>query len=233
MRKVLALVVVPALLAACGSSSKSGSSSSSGPMSGTVAGHAFTPKAVTATTSTSTADCLLQLDPSTVQTFTASAVLISATAAGADPAAASTIACENISSCQYRDGAGSVAIMVAKVNISPPYTTPTLTPGTYNVVGTPLGLTAAGGAAYAEYLAADPGCATTTFRTSVSGTVTLDQVSGPITGSVDINFGDGGAVSGTFSAPLCAGVNEDVCARATQALGAGGVCGAGVSCVSP
>jgi hypothetical protein len=122
------------------------------------------------------------------------------------------------SQCRRHQNSQAVTILVAKVNPVPPNSEPQLTPGTYTVqssittaVPEPSGLL---DVAYAEAVAPDPSCAGTAHPSMTGGTVRLDQVTGPITGHVSLTFDDGSSLSGDFSAPLCAGVNPDVCSRA-------------------
>lgn len=221
MRKILVLAVSALLMVACGSSSKSGASPQMGPMSGTIGGKAFTPKAAQAVKARAT-DC----NTSGLPPFAADAVLIEATSAGVDPAAASSLVCvddlgDAAVTCQYHQPGQTLAIIVANVSLDPTTVT-TLTPRTFDVFESLSGL--AVGGAYAEILGADPTCATTTSSIAKSGQVTITDVSGPITGSVNLTFQNGDSVTGTFSAPLCGGVNPSVCDRVGTIMGRNSLC---------
>ena len=221
MRKLIPYA--SALLVACGSSS---SSSPSPPpktgLTGTVGGRAFTPVAVQAiSVGSGSSPCNLP----GVGTLGVSAVEIAITS-HAD-------ACGDLASsqCRYHPSSQAVTVLVAKANPIPPNSAPGLTPGTYTVQSKiTTAVPEASGlldVAYAEAVAPDPSCAGTAHPSMTGGTVRLDQVTGPITGHVSLTFDDGSSLSGDFSAPICPGVNPDVCGRA---LG-GAICTLPPTCV--
>lgn len=220
MRKLL-VVAASAFLAACGSSSSS-SNGSSGPVTGTVGGRAFTPTAIAAIDAESATSCTI---PS-VLTFGAHAIELALTSYG------ETEACTDLTTdrCATHASAQAVTVFVAKVNLAPPYTAPALGPGTYPV--TPITGSMAGATsinvAYAEAAAPDPQCAGTAHPVT-SGSIRLDQVTGPVTGFMDLTFDDGSKLKGDFSAPRCAGSPPDVCMVAMSAVG-GQLCEPQASC---
>jgi hypothetical protein len=225
VRKFLVLAV-PALLAvACGSSSKSSSPSQAPAMSGTVGGKAFTPKAAQAIKARH-ASCPAGVAPTG---FSADALMIEATSAGADPSAASSLACSDLTdtgvTCRPHTDAQTLAIIVANVNLADPTVISTLTPGSYTVFGVPEGIGNPGGGAYAEMLGADPSCATS-VSVAMSGSVVISDVSGPITGTVNLTFPNG-SVTGTFSAPVCSGTfpEDFICTKSDSVIGTGALCG--------
>lgn len=210
MRKLVPFTVVSALLVACGSSS-SGSAApppSTTPLSGTVGGRAFAPVSVQALTAGSgSTPCALP----GVGTLGVRALALAVTSYAN--------ACGDLTSsqCQLHKSSQKVTILVAKANPVPPQTEPALTPGTYTVsssitAATP-GPSGVLDVAYAEAVAPDPSCVGTAHPSLAGGTVRLDQVSGPITGHVALQFDDGSSLAGDFSAPLCSGT-PDVCSMA-------------------
>jgi hypothetical protein len=211
MRKLIPFAF--ALLVACGSSS-SGSSPAPAPppttgLTGTVGGHTFTPVAVQAlSVGSGSSPCNLP----GVGVLGVSAVEIAITSY-AD-------ACGDLASsqCRRHPSSQAVTVLVAKANPIPPNAAPTLTPGTYNVQSSiTTAVPEASGlldVAYAEAVAPDPSCVGTAHPSKAGGTVRIDQVTGPITGHLSLTFDDGSTLSGDFSAPICPGVNPDVCSRA-------------------
>jgi hypothetical protein len=222
VRKILVAVAASAFLAACGSSSSSGSSS--GPVSGTIGGRAFTPAAIAAIDASSATTCTI---PGPLS-FGAHAIELALTSYGATEACADLLGVE----CATHKSAQAVTIFVAKVNLAPPYTAPAVGAGTYPI--TPLtgrvesGNPAMIDVAYAEATAPDPSCVGTAHPVT-GGSIRLDQVSGPVTGHVDLTFDDGSRISGDFSAPKCAGSAPDVCTVAASAIG-GQLCQPQASC---
>lgn len=214
MRKIL-VAAASAFLAACGSSSSS--SSSSGPVSGTVGGRAFTPTAIAAIDAQSASSCTIP----TVITFGAHAIELALTSYG-DAEACTDLTMDR---CAMHASAQAVTVFVANVNLAPPYTAPALGPGTYPV--TPITGSISGATsmnvAYAEAAAPDPQCAGTAHPVT-SGSIRLDQVSGPVTGHLDLTFDDGSRIKGDFSAAKCASSPPDVCVVATSAAIAGQLC---------
>jgi hypothetical protein len=217
MRKGLREILgglVAAVAVACGSSSSSGAPAQPTGMSGTVGGHAFTPSEMKAISLGSGASpCMLTLnpmDPSQVTTVGVKAVVVEA--------ATHTDTCTDLQSSQCRLHASSqtVTLLVARLNLVPPGTEPTLGAGTYKI-STDLShatIDSSGAyVAYAQVLAVDPSYATSTGTPVAGGTIHLDQVSGPVTGSVSLHFTDGSSVSGGFSAAFCGGPT-DACALA-------------------
>jgi hypothetical protein len=151
------------------------------------------------------------MDPSAVTTVGVKAVVIEATT-HAD-------VCGDLQSSQCRNHAGSqsVTLLVARVNLVPPGAEPTLAPGPYTVspdLSHPTVDASGPYVASAQVLAVDPSFATTTGTSVAGGTIHLDQVTGPVTGSVSLQFTDGSTVSGSFSAPFCGGTT-DACGLAT------------------
>lgn len=220
MRKIL-VAAASAFLAACGSSSSS-SSGSSGPITGTVGGRAFTPTAIAAIDAQSASSCTIP----TVITFGAHAIELALTSYG------EAEACTDLTAdlCATHASAQTVTVFVANVNLAPPYTAPALGPGTYPVTpitGSITGATSMN-VAYAEAAAPDPSCAGTAHPVS-SGSIRLDQVTGPVTGFMDLTFDDGSKLKGDFSAAKCAGSPPDVCTVATSAV-AGQLCRPQASC---
>jgi hypothetical protein len=224
VRKFLVLVVPAILAVGCGSSSKSSAPSQTGAMSGTVGGKAFTPKAAQGIKARH-ANCPAGAAP---VAFSADALMIEATSAGADPTAASSLACEDLTdaavTCRPHNDAQTLAIMVANVNLSDPTVISTLTPRSYTVYPSAAGIGTPGGGAYAEMLGADPSCATTS-SVATSGEVVITDTSGPITGSVNLTFPNG-SVSGTFSATVCNSSFADdfICTKSDSVIGTGSLC---------
>jgi hypothetical protein len=224
MRKACLVVVVAAFTIACGSSSSSSPAPApAAPLSGTVGGKAFTPAETMALDLGSDGSpCLLHTnpqDPSQVTTVGVKAVVVEA--------ATHTGTCDDLqaSQCRFHASSQTVIFLVARVNLIPPGNEPTLSPGTYTVsadLSHPT--TDASGAyvAFAQALSVDPAFAVSTGSSIAGGTIRLDQVSGPITGSVSLHFSDGSSVSGTFSAPTCGGPTNACALAGTLAAGLAG-----------
>jgi hypothetical protein len=222
---VVAVVAASALLASCGSSSSSSSPSPppSTPVSGTVGGKAFTPAATQAISATSgTTACTVPV------TFGASAIELALTSYGASEACTDLLGVQ----CASHASSQAVTIFVAKVNLVSPTPAPTVGPGTYPVTSITGQPEAANPAildvAYAEASAPDPSCAGTAHPVT-SGSIRLDQVSGPVTGHLDLTFDDGSKITGDFSATMCAGTPPNVCMVAANAIG-GHLCVPQASC---
>jgi hypothetical protein len=213
LRGILGGLAVAAT-AACGSSSSSGAAAQPTGMSGTVGGQAFTPTEMRAISlGSGAAPCTLSLnpmDPSQVTTVGVKAVVVEA--------ATHTDTCTDLQSSQCRLHASSqtVTLLVARLNLVPPGTEPTLGAGTYKVstdLSHPTLESSGAYVAYAQVLAVDPSFAASTGTPVAGGTIHLDQVSGPVVGSVSLQFTDGSSVHGSFSAPFCGGPT-DACALA-------------------
>lgn len=220
MRKLLVVTAASAFLAACGSSSSS--SSSTTPVSGTVGGRAFTPAAIAAIDAESATSCTI---PGPVS-FGAHAIELTLTSYG------QAAACSDLLGdfCATHASAQAVTVFVAKVNLAPPYGAPGVEPGTYPVTpitGSMSGMTGMN-VAYAEAAAPDPSCAGTAHPVT-AGSIRLDQVTGPVTGHLDLTFDDGSRIKGDFSAAKCAGSPPDVCMVAASAIG-GQLCQPQASC---
>jgi hypothetical protein len=223
MRKLIAFA--SALFVACGSSSSPSPAPAPAPtgLTGTIGGRPFTPVAVQAVTvGSGSSPCSLP----GIGSLGVNAVELAITSY---PDACGDLAS---SQCRYHQGSQAVSIIIAKANPVPPGSQPALTPGTYTVQSSitsavPEPSTGLLDVAYAEAVAPDPSCVGTAHPSMQGGTVRLDQVTGPITGHVAITFDDGSSLSGNFSAPICPGVNPDVCSRA---LG-GALCTKPPSCV--
>lgn len=228
MRKVV--LVASALIIACGSSSSSSGGGGS-PLAGTIHGHAFTPAttsgfgAVHASTASMPCQFPDPMDPMSLTTVGVDAIAVEVTSYSGACNLVST------SACTFHQNAENLLLLVAKLNLAPSGTQPTLTPGTYTVATSPANITpdlsnpGIFTVAYAEAAATDPTCVPTTAGPKAApagGTVQIDSVAGPITGSVSLSFTDGSTVSGTFSAPLCGGAPLDVCALAGQAITSSG-----------
>ena len=227
MRKILAVVAVSAFLVSCGSSSSSSSTPAPTPVSGTVGGRAFTPAAAQAISATSgTTACTIP--PPISISFGASAIELALTSY------AGTEACTDLLGvqCATHSSSQAVTVFVAKVNLAPPFAAPPVATGTYPV--TPItGAMETGNptildVAYAEASAPDPSCVGTAHPVT-AGSIRLDQVSGPVTGHVDLTFDDGSRISGDFSAAMCAGTTPNVCMVAATAIG-GHLCQPQTSC---
>lgn len=212
----LAAVAIAAFLAACGSSSKS--SAAPPPASGTVGGRPFTPLEAAAITLKSTTPCAIQTDPlhdpTAITTIGVDALELKLTSyAGA---------CGDIASvaCVAHANQQAVTIVLARANLVPPWGAPPSLDGDY-VVSTDLTAfqfdpgTGFAYVAFAEALAPGAACAGATPHLA-TGTVHVDKDTGPVTGSVDLHFDDGSAITGSFSAALCptAPAGGDVCAIA-------------------
>jgi hypothetical protein len=231
MRKGLGAVlggVAVAATVACGSSSSSGAPAQPTAMTGTVGGHAFTPAEMRGISlGSGTTPCMLSLnpaDPSMVTTVGVKAVVVEA--------ATHVDTCSDLQSSQCRLHASSqtVTLLIARLNLMPPAAEPTLAAGTYTVstdLSHPTTDAAGPYVAYAQVLAVDPSFAASTGTPVAGGTIHLDQVSGPVTGSVSLKFTDGSSVEGGFSAPFCSGAT-DACALAgtlASAIAGGGAQG--------
>ena len=206
MRK-LVLVLVSALAAACGGSSDSGGTPS-GAVAGTVGGRVFSPVEIRAVAVGS------GQTPCTVanQTLGVKAIALELTSYAN--------ACGDFSAvtCPARTSPQAVTILFVRLNAVPPWAEPTIAPGTYTI-STKItdALPDASGLgqlylAFAEAVADGASCAS---PPAVTGTLRLDQVTGPITGHVAVTFAGGGSIVGDFSAAMCPGVTPEVCALAT------------------
>lgn len=204
MRKLF--FIVPALLVACGSDSKD-----RGGLSGTVGGRNFSPVEVRAIPAgTGATPCSVDLGGTSASVGVKAIALEITSYAGA---------CEDFASsqCRVHGNAQNVTLLVARLNAIPPGTEPTLAPGTYTVyedatipvpdASNPGLLTVA----FAQALATDATCVGTPSPVVRGGTVRLDQVTGPVTGRLSLTFQDGSTLEGDFSAPLCPGVNPEIC----------------------
>ena len=230
MRKAVltVLVVTAAFTVACGSSSSSSAPQPPAGLTGTVGGHAFAPVEARALSIGSGASpCALHInpmDPSQVTTVGIKAIVVEA--------ATHTDTCTDLQSsqCRFHANSQTVTFFVARVNLVPPGAQPALTPGTYTVsadLSHPTIDAAGAYVAFAQTFAVDPAFAVSTGSSVAGGTISLDQVSGPIVGSVSLTFTDGSTVSGAFSAPLCGGTTN-ACGLATtlaSALAGGGAKG--------
>lgn len=214
MRRFL-VSVLAAVLAACGSSSSSSSGGGGSPLSGTVAGRTFTPTQTRAVVAGSI--CNL-----TGLGLTVGVKALEIEAAAFDPASANSSVCDDLTSaqCQYHGNSQTVRILVAKVNLPPTPTEPSLSASAepYLVTSTLSSPTAdlnGTYVAYAQALAIDPSFAGTPAVGLDNGKVFLSQVSdaGPIAGSVSLRFEEGSSVSGNFTANACGG-SLDICALA-------------------
>ena len=234
MRRLLVPVAM-ALLAACGSSSKS-SGGGPGALSGTIGGHAFAPVDLAAIHAASTTPCQLPADPlhpEFLTTVGVSALAVEATSYHG--------ACTDFAggACTLHPSEQNMLLLVAKVNFNPPWTAPEIGAGQYTVSNNPasLGLTSTSGVfqvAYAQAAGLDPVCAGTLHPSVAGGTISLDPIgAGSIAGSVSLRFDDGSTVGGTFASPQCDfGGPVDVCALALEAVLSGGG-GGGLAFCSP
>lgn len=215
MRNFVAVVFASASLAACGSSNKSTSPST--PVSGTVAGAAFTPADVQAIELSSSTPCGINTGTSTI-TLGVKALELKMTSYAN--------ACGDLTSaiCQLHPGQHAVTVLVTKLNMVPPNTAPSTLAGTYNVSPSFMSITpetqngVPTGLGYVAYAQIDPNCAGTTHPVT-TGTVHIAQDGTTIAGDVSLQFDDGSTVAGTFSSPLCSGSlpgGGDVCAIATS-----------------
>lgn len=205
MRKFL--LVVSAVVAACGSDSQEG-----GALSGTVGGQPFSPVEVRAIAAGSGAEpCSVSLGGTTIDVGVKALALEVTSYADA---------CGDFASgqCTYHATAQSVLVLLAKLN--PLGTEPALRAGTYTVTSSPTTVTPDGTGlltvAFAEALATDETCLGTPSPSIQGGKVRLDQVTDPITGNVSLTFQDGSTLGGDFSAPLCPGPSPDVCSLAAE-----------------
>ena len=216
--RILGLVAVAAVVTACGSSSTSNPAPPASSLSGTVGGRAFTPVEVRAIAAGSGATaCGIPLNPADPTNLTSIGVkaiaLQIATYAGT---------CGDFGGqCKLHQNSQSVTILLAHLNPVPPGAEPPLAPGTYTVYSSlqtavPDPSTGLLDAGFALAMAVDAAYVPTTASSVQGGTVRLDQVTGPITGHIAVTFQDGGALTGDFSAPLCTGLNLNVCDLAAQ-----------------
>jgi hypothetical protein len=232
MRKLLVLFVFTAAASACGGKSSSSNGGGTTPLSGTIGGRTFTPSDVKAIVAGSgTTPCPVPITglgtvPVGIKAF---ALQITSYANACGDFATAT--------CQFHQSAETVTLLFAKLTppslANPNPAEPTLTPGTYTVYAS---LTTANPdtsgnliVTVAQAIATDATCnsGTPTPAPSASGTLRLDQVTGPITGHLSVTFTGGGSLEGDFSAPLCTGPSPDVCALAT----AGELCAVPGTCV--
>lgn len=208
MRKLLAGVGVgvAVVLAGCGSSSSSGS-----PVSGTIAGSAFTPAEVSAVVPGQTSCVVTGTSPTPVSALAIR--LATFTGVCADFAAPT---------CVNHRGSRDVTLIVARLGGA------LVGPATYDVVLDPVTgakIIGSGGLEVALALSSrvddSAGCQVTTSK--ASGTLRLDEVGGSaVKGHVDVTFQDGGKLTGDFTAAVC-GAAPDVCAlAAAQATCTGG-----------
>jgi hypothetical protein len=209
MRKLLPLVA--ALAAACGSSSNDNNNTP--PVSGTIAGHAFTPADTQALVAgTGATPCPLSLGGFSVNAGIKAFAIEFASFAGA---------CTDLESpqCRLHEDDQTVTLIFARLN--PAGTEPTIAPGTYTISSnlatpTPLG----DGTVYVAFARAlattGTTCAGTPSDSTAGGTLRIDSAGNPITGYVALTFTDGSTLTGNFSAPVCAGASRDVCALATS-----------------
>ena len=208
------LIVLSALALACGSS---GGSHGGGGLSGTIAGHPFTPADVRAIRAgTGQTPCSLSVPAPGGGTTTVS-FGIAGLALDID-SYLNACADWTSASCVLHANAQRVLVVFARLNPIPPGAEPTIPPGTYavsNDLSSPVqdatGLTVA----YADALAtgATPTCAPTDSKVKATGsTIRIDSVSATaVTGHLDLAFEDGGTLAGDFSAPVCTGTALDVC----------------------
>ncbi len=225
MRKLSVLAVFSAVALACGGGSKS-NNSSSGPVSGTIAGHAFTPTDVKA--------LLVGTDPTPcfISTYNANVGI----KAFAVELTSYANACSDFGSatCAFHPDSETVTLLFAKLNAIPPASEPTIQPDSYPLATSPAGAVSEGVGvyhlAYAQAIAPDATCsaASLTPLMPASGTLRIDSVAGPITGHVTVSLVNGstqaaaGSIEGDFSAPLCS-QSIDVCGLVTAlTTGAGG-----------
>jgi hypothetical protein len=222
MRKVLVLSLVSAFAAACGGSSNDGPSST--PVTGTIAGHAFTPADVKALlVGTGTTPCTIpNLGTAAVKAFAVE--MTSYANACGDFASAS---------CAFHPNAQTVTLLFARLNALPPYDEPALSPGTYPIAENPAGILPDGTLtfrlAYAQAIATDATCNAnnpTPLVPASGGSVRIDSATGPITGHITVSFVNpttqaaAGTLAGDFSAPLCS-QTVDVCGLAELATAGG------------
>lgn len=225
MRKLLFLVA--AFAAACG-----GGSSGGGGASGTVGGKSFSPadvKAVVAGTG-STPCTLPNLGPGGSSVPAGIKAFALQFTSYAD-------ACGDFSSgaCKLHQNAQTVTVIFARLNppsfSSPTPSEPVLTTGTYTVSASIAQVTPEQGGtlyvAFADALATNATCLGTPSPSVQGGTLRVDSVTGPITGSVSLTFEDGSKLAGDFSAPICSNT-LDVCGLANAG---GALCTSQPSCV--
>lgn len=209
MRKLLPLLSVLVVAIACGGSSND--NNNGGPVSGTIAGHAFTPADTQALVAgTGATACPLSLGGITVNAGIKAFAIEFASFAGA---------CTDLESpqCRLHQDDQTVTLIFARIN--PAGTEPTIAPGTYTVRSSLATPTPVGDGtvyvAFAQALATNATCAGTPSASAAGGTLRIDSAGNPITGHVAITFQDGSTLTGNFSAPVCAGANPDVCGLAT------------------
>jgi hypothetical protein len=212
LRNFVAVALASAILAACGSSNNNKSTPPATPVSGTVAGAAFTPTDVQAIEVSSVTPCTIN-----GYTFGVKALELKLTSY--------PNACGDLTSavCQLHTGQHAVTVLLSRLNglssnapatLAGDYTaSPSLseiTTETQN--GVPTGL------AHVAYAQVDPTCVGTAHpvvaRTS---TVHIAQDGTTIAGDLSLHFDDGSTVAGSFTAPLCSGSlpgGGDVCALA-------------------
>ena len=217
MRKLLVLVPVLAL-AACGGKS---SSSNNGPvpLTGTVGGRAFTNPDVRAIPAgTGSTACRIPLNPADPTNLTS----IGVKAMRASRIATYAGTCGDFGGqCKLHQNSQSVANPPRAPEPGSARRRAPLAPGTYTVYSSlqtavPDPSTGLLDAGFALAMAVDAAYVPTTASSVQGGTVRLDQVTGPITGHIAVTFQDGGALTGDFSAPLCTGLNLNVCDLAAQ-----------------
>lgn len=209
MRNFVAVVFASASLAACGSSNKSTSPST--PVSGTVAGAAFTPADVQAIELSSSTPCGINN-----LTFGAKALELKMTSY--------SNACGDLTTavCQAHSGQHAITLFVVRLNAVPPApAAPSTLAGSYSVspgYTSPTPDTQNPGLLYVAYAQVDPDCVGTAHPVlAETSTVHIAQDGPTIAGDLSLHFDDGSTVAGTFTAPLCSGSlpgGGNVCALA-------------------
>lgn len=212
MRKLLALVSL--LAAACGDDSSSGGGGAQ--LGGTVGGRAFTISEVKAIPATTGATPCAGVP--VVGTIGINGFALEVTSYAN--------ACGDYTStgCTLHKNAQSVTVLFARIAIATPQTptpaAPPLAPGTYPIHPSATAVEPDGTSGYlfassAVALATNDACVATSPAVQ-SGTLRIDQVSGPVTGHVSVSFANGDSLQGDFTAPLCTGAGPDVCSIVTS-----------------
>jgi hypothetical protein len=218
MRKLVVLVL-SAVLAACGgSNSSSNPGQSPTPLSGKINGHAFTP--------VETRAMIVESGPNPCPVPGFGAVWFKALMleAATYPGACGDLT--GIPHCTYRPSSQNVAVLVAALNYNPLQPgEPPLMPGTFPA--SPSLAAIAAGSGWAQTLDVDPASAWTT-SSNVVGTIRIDAIpvssTARVTGHLALTFDQGSAVSGDFSAEYCPTTIFDPC-ELTTAIVTSGLCG--------